>query len=74
MLDDKQRQDLWEYVYNDGDTPRFVYEDFMEQMPYGTAKARDGDPDNWLADHWDRVLDYYSEELEAESVKRLLRF
>jgi hypothetical protein len=26
----------------------FMY--FQEDMPYGTQKARDGDPDEWIAD------------------------
>ena len=26
----------------------FTY--FQEDMPYGTQKARDGDPDEWIAD------------------------
>ncbi len=33
-----------------------LYEYFMEQMPYGTAKARTGDPDVWITDRmstWD---------------------
>lgn len=70
----EQRGELWEYVYGGGPTPQFVYEDFAESMPYGTQKARDGDPDNWLSDHWGQVLEYYENELEAESIRRLLRF
>ena len=36
--------DLYEYYYNNG------------EMPYGTAKARDGDPYEWIADRLDRDL------------------
>ena len=32
-----------------------LYEAFIDEMPYGVAKARDGDPYNWLADRLDRV-------------------
>jgi hypothetical protein len=28
-----------------------LYEYFQEDMPYGTRKCRDGDPDVWIADH-----------------------
>ena len=31
-----------------------LYEYFLEDMPYGTAKARDGMPDEWIVD---RVYD-----------------
>jgi hypothetical protein len=35
---------LYEYYCNNG------------EMPYGTAKARDGDPYEWIADRLDRDL------------------
>lgn len=69
-LNTEDRALLWEYFYNGGDTPPFLYEAFMDDMPYGTAKARTGDPDNWLADNQDLIEDRYCEELEAESVRR----
>lgn len=28
-----------------------LYEFYMEDMPYGTAKARDGDPDEFIMKH-----------------------
>lgn len=28
---------------------------FIDDMPYGTAKARDGDPYNWVTDHLDSI-------------------
>jgi len=28
-----------------------IYEWYLPEMPYGTAKARDGDPDQWIYDH-----------------------
>jgi len=30
-----------------------LYEIYMEDMPYGTAKARDGDPDEWIINELD---------------------
>lgn len=28
----------------------FLFEHYLHEMPYGTAKARDGDPYQWLTD------------------------
>lgn len=28
-----------------------LYGHFVNEMPYGTAKARDGDPDQWIQEH-----------------------
>lgn len=55
---------IYEYVYDGGDTPTFLYEFYMDDMPYGTAKARDGDPDNWLADHIDSIENDFADEIE----------
>lgn len=38
--DDKLQQALYDYYCDSG------------EMPYGTMKARDGDPDNWIADRF----------------------
>ena len=40
-----------------------LYEYFQSDMPYGTAKARDGDPDEWIADR------LYELELIGDDVK-----
>jgi hypothetical protein len=29
-----------------------LFEKHMHEMPYGTAKARDGDPSEWLFDYY----------------------
>ena len=34
-----------------------LYEYFFEEMPYGTKKARTGDPDVYIADHLCDLLD-----------------
>lgn len=70
MLNSKQREDLWAYLYDGGDTPTFLYEDYGDQMPYGTVKARTGDPDNWLADRIEDIEDRYRDDLEIERVLR----
>lgn len=36
-----------------------LYEHWLHEMPYGTAKARDGDPSEWIADRLDRELSNY---------------
>ena len=41
--------DLYEKLYD-----YYVFE--TAQMPYGTAKARDGDPDVWILDQLDYEL------------------
>lgn len=32
-----------------------LYEKHYQDMPYGTMKARDGDPHQWLADHYSGI-------------------
>ena len=50
-LDDpKLMADLFEYFCNSG------------EMPYGTMKARDGDPDEWIADRLIELELVYDEE------------
>ena len=47
---------LYDWLDNGGEDVRdFLYDHFCGDMPYGTQKARDGDPDQWLADHPERV-------------------
>lgn len=41
-----------------------LYEKYFEEMPYGTAKARDGDPDEWL---FERISEDYSHLIEEEA-------
>ena len=33
-----------------------LYDHFMPDMPYGVAKARSGDPDEWIVDHLEELL------------------
>ena len=46
----KLMADLFEYFCNSG------------EMPYGTMKARDGDPDEWIADRLIELELVYDEE------------
>ncbi len=41
---------------DDDEVDEFLYDHFMDQMPYGTQKARDGDPQNWIADHMEHLF------------------
>jgi hypothetical protein len=47
-----------EDILENSDTFDKLYEFYVNngEMPYGTAKARDGDPAQWLADQLDRDL------------------
>lgn len=34
-----------------------LYDMLQDEMPYGTRKARDGDPANWIADYFSEMSD-----------------
>lgn len=40
----------------DGDVYQQLYDYYLPEMPYGTAKARDGDPDQWIFNALERRL------------------
>ena len=59
-LTDREVQELQPHLDGQADdffdTPMYnkLYEYFAfetAEMPYGTAKARDGDPDTWILEH-----------------------
>lgn len=33
-----------------------LFQHFEKNMPYGIAKARDGDPDQWICNHLDELI------------------
>ena len=41
-------EQLEEKIQDDSDFWEYAYEYYLPEMPYGTAKARDGDPDEWM--------------------------
>lgn len=41
----------------------FLMDKFMDDMPYGTQKARDGDPHNWIANHMEHLFSKYTKGL-----------
>jgi hypothetical protein len=49
LIDGKDNDDLDEYL--------FMH--FEDQMPYGTRKARDDDPSNWITDEMSRLFHKY---------------
>lgn len=48
----------------------YVVTRMPEEMPYGTQKARDGDPDQWIVDHIEEI--YYNMERSGD-YKKLVR-
>lgn len=38
------------------DLDDYLYDHFFGEMPYGTQKARDGDPKNWIADRMAEIF------------------
>ena len=40
-------------IYDNEELYNELFEYCMEDMPYGTQKARDGDPVQWITDHLD---------------------
>ena len=50
-------------IDNNSDLSNDLYTKLFEhfcnngEMPYGTAKARDGDPAEWIGDHMHEVLE-----------------
>jgi hypothetical protein len=52
-------QKIYDYLINNDDDDsvyEFLMDKFSEDMPYGTQKARDGDPHNWIADHMSHMF------------------
>ncbi len=45
-------------VYDDNDLYEKLYEYYMDDMPYGTQKARDGDPSEWMYEHMINDFDH----------------
>ena len=40
-------------IYDNEELYNELFEYFLEDMPYGTQKARDGDPVQWITEHLD---------------------
>ena len=58
---DPMIQKIVGYLHNEDDAKvdAFLYDHFEDEMPYGTKKARDGDPSNWIADHMSGLFHKY---------------
>jgi hypothetical protein len=64
---DDMTQAIADYLLDGTDNQKvseFLYDHFASsgQMPYGTMKARTGDPDNWIADE---MSDIFKKQLNA---------
>lgn len=46
----------YEKMLDNQDFFEYCYEYWMDEMPYGTAKARTGDPGQWLFDKLEEEL------------------
>jgi len=68
-LNQDQISSIYDWLYNDGESTA-LYELYMNDMPYGTMKARDGDPDNWLSDRASDIESDFLEEMEREALRR----
>lgn len=48
-----------ENILDDPAVWNYCYEYYLPGMPYGTAKARDGDPDEWICQKLDEDLIFF---------------
>lgn len=56
---DAMVQEIVKYLtdnHNSDKLDSFLFSHFENDMPYGTRKARDGDPSNWIADHMSAIF------------------
>lgn len=51
-----RRQQKGEDVLADEEDYNGLYQYFLPEMPYGTAKARTGDPHVWIEDRLDEMV------------------
>jgi hypothetical protein len=51
---------------DDSDVFDYLYDRLMDKMPYGTAKARDGDPYSFIADYMEDLFGDLVLELDAQ--------
>ena len=55
----------------DNDLFEALYDYYFDDMPYGVKKARDGDPYEWVADHFDQALQQGDVEVSESNVPAL---
>lgn len=56
---DPMVDEITKYLTDNHDSDKlddFLYDHFQDQMEYGTRKARDGDPKNWIADRMSEIF------------------
>lgn len=49
-----------EHFIEDPEIYEYCYNYFLDEMPYGVAKARDGDPSDWIYERLER--DFHNHE------------
>jgi hypothetical protein len=55
----------------DNDLFEALYDYYFDDMPYGVKKARDGDPYEWVADHFDQAIQGGDIEVSESNVPAL---
>lgn len=55
-------------VYDDDNLYDKLFEYYMDEMPYGTQKARDGDPCEWIFEHLVNDFGHLTEVVELTQV------
>lgn len=55
-------------VYDDDNLYDKLFEHYMDEMPYGTQKARDGDPYEWIFEHLVNDFGHLTEVIELTQV------
>ena len=56
-------------IYDNEELYNELFEYCMEDMPYGTQKARDGDPVQWITEHLDYLGLLTKEQTDAQRQK-----
>lgn len=59
---DQMAEMIHDYLVHNEDSDEvdaFLYDRFESEMPYGTRKARTGDPKCWIADHMQVLFWHY---------------
>lgn len=69
-LDDEEQINLIRWIYGDIDLYKAknleykLYEFYQEDMPYGTQKARTGDPNEWIYAKLESELEHIRKQIE----------
>jgi len=74
-LDDEEQTNLIRWIFGDidlyeaGELSYKLFEFYQEDMPYGTQKARTGDPDEWIFAQIESELEHIRKQIEHGNPK-----